>query len=103
MGAAAAAPRIALSVASLASPPGTGSVGPAPAGRNWERGSRANGLPAFATYRRDEASGEYRALSIQVIESVDGQIASIIAFLDASLFHAFGLPTTLTGTGSPGC
>jgi RNA polymerase sigma-70 factor, ECF subfamily len=57
--------------------------------------TRANGLPAFATYRRDDASGVYRALSIQVIEMSGDRIASIFAFLDASLFEPFGLPPTL--------
>jgi RNA polymerase sigma-70 factor (ECF subfamily) len=55
----------------------------------------ANGLPAFAIYQRDAATGEHRALSIQVVEIVDERVASISAFLDPSLFDLFGLPGTL--------
>ncbi len=55
--------------------------------------TRANGLPAFALYRRDEADGgESRAVSLHLVEITDGRIASIVAFLDASLFEHFGLP-----------
>jgi RNA polymerase sigma-70 factor, ECF subfamily len=56
--------------------------------------TRANGLPAFAVYRRDGSDGNHQALSIQVVEVVRGQIASIVAFLDPSLFGRFGFPTT---------
>jgi RNA polymerase sigma-70 factor (ECF subfamily) len=59
--------------------------------------TRANGLPAFAAYRREDARGDCQALSIQVVEVVDERIASIVAFLDTALFAPFGLPTTLSG------
>jgi RNA polymerase sigma-70 factor (ECF subfamily) len=55
----------------------------------------ANGLPAFAAYHREEITGGWQALSIQVVEVLDGRIASIVAFLDTSLFGPFGLPRTL--------
>jgi RNA polymerase sigma-70 factor (ECF subfamily) len=57
--------------------------------------TRANGLPALATYRRDDTSGKHRATSIQIFEIAHGQIATITAFLDASLFSLFGLPEVL--------
>jgi len=57
--------------------------------------TRANELPAFATYKRDENTGELQSLSIQLIETADEQIVSIVAFLDASLFAPFGLPSKL--------
>jgi RNA polymerase sigma-70 factor (ECF subfamily) len=57
--------------------------------------TRANGLPAFGAYRREEITGEWQALSIQLVEVLDGRIASMVAFLDTSLFAPFGLPTTL--------
>ena len=59
--------------------------------------TRANGLPAFAAYRREGSSGECQAFSIHVVDVVDGRIASIVAFLDTSLFGPFGLATTLAG------
>jgi RNA polymerase sigma-70 factor (ECF subfamily) len=51
----------------------------------------ANGCPATAAYQRD-ADGRWRAHSIQVLETRDGAIAHIYAFLDTALFAAFGLP-----------
>ncbi len=61
--------------------------------------TRANGLPAFAAYRREEMSAPYQALSLHVLEILDGRITSIVAFLDASLFAPFGLPASL-GVGA---
>jgi RNA polymerase sigma-70 factor (ECF subfamily) len=57
--------------------------------------TRANGLPAFAAYSRDDVTAEWQPLSIQAVEVRDGQIASIVAFLDTSLFAPFGLPIRL--------
>jgi RNA polymerase sigma-70 factor (ECF subfamily) len=51
----------------------------------------ANGCPATAAYQREE-DGVFRAHSIQVLETVDGVISHIYAFLDSALFAAFGLP-----------
>jgi RNA polymerase sigma-70 factor, ECF subfamily len=56
--------------------------------------TRANGLPAFAMYRRDDA-GAYQASSIHLIRIEDGRIAAMVAFIDPSLFAPFGLPATL--------
>jgi RNA polymerase sigma-70 factor (ECF subfamily) len=58
--------------------------------------TRANGLPAFAAYRRDDATGEYRPFALHVVEVVDGRISSIVAFLDPAFHRAFGLPPVLT-------
>jgi RNA polymerase sigma-70 factor (ECF subfamily) len=58
----------------------------------------ANGLPAFAAYRRDAESGELRAAGIHLLDVKAGRIAAITAFLDPSLFAAFGLPQTLART-----
>ena len=56
----------------------------------------ANGYPAIGTYHR-RADGSFEPHGIQVIESKDGLIARIVTFLDARLFPAFGLPTSLPG------
>ena len=57
--------------------------------------ARANGLPAFATYRRDAADAAWQAMSLQLIEIAGDRIASVVAFLDPSLFARFGLPDRL--------
>jgi RNA polymerase sigma-70 factor (ECF subfamily) len=54
----------------------------------------ANGCPALATYTRMN-DGTYVAHSVQVLETVDGEITHIYAFLDTDLFAAFGLPLAL--------
>jgi RNA polymerase sigma-70 factor (ECF subfamily) len=51
----------------------------------------ANGCPAVGSYFR-ETDGRFHAHSIQVLETHDGAIAHIYAFLDVDLFAAFGLP-----------
>jgi RNA polymerase sigma-70 factor, ECF subfamily len=51
----------------------------------------ANGCPAVAAYQREQ-DGVLHAHSIQVLETRDGAIAHIYAFLDSTLFAAFGLP-----------
>jgi hypothetical protein len=56
--------------------------------------TRANGCPALASYGL-EPDGTYAAHSIQVLETVDGKITHIYAFLDTSLFPVFGLPLSL--------
>ena len=63
------------------------------------RGSRllpttANGCPAFGQYRVDPAGG-HAPWALLVLEISDGRIAAFNAFLDTSLFAAFGLPSHL--------
>ena len=54
----------------------------------------ANGCPAFGQYRVDPAGG-HAPWALQVLEISDGRIAAFNAFLDTSLFAAFGLPSHL--------
>jgi RNA polymerase sigma-70 factor, ECF subfamily len=54
----------------------------------------ANGLPAMAAYRRDDATSTYLPFAIQVLQPSPDGIAAITAFLDPSLFALFGLPPT---------
>jgi RNA polymerase sigma-70 factor (ECF subfamily) len=56
--------------------------------------TRANGCPALASYQL-ERDGMYGAHSIQVLETMDGVITHIYAFLDTGLFPVFGLPLSL--------
>jgi RNA polymerase sigma-70 factor (ECF subfamily) len=56
--------------------------------------TRANGCPAVATYTCTE-DGTYAAHSVQVLETVDGKITHIYAFLDTDLFGVFDLPLAL--------
>jgi len=51
----------------------------------------ANGCPAVAVYRPDPA-GAPQPYAIMVLEVTRDRIAAIHAFLDTSLFSAFGLP-----------
>ena len=66
-------------------------------GRFRLRPARANGQPAFCFYRRDEATGVYRAESIQVVLLDDqaARITTLTSFFDAGLFACFGLPPEL--------
>lgn len=59
------------------------------------RPTRANGGPAFAWYRRDELSGEYRAYAIQALVLRGGLIAEVTTFPIPGLFGYFALPPTL--------
>lgn len=54
----------------------------------------ANGCPAFGQYRVDPEGG-HTPWALQVLEISDGKIAGFHAFLDTSLFAAFGLPEHL--------
>ena len=56
--------------------------------------TRANGCPALGTYIR-QADGRYAPHSIQVLDTVDGEITRIYAFLDPDLFAVFALPPSL--------
>jgi len=53
----------------------------------------ANGSPAVAIYQPSGPGGALRPFGIQVLEVAGDRIAAIHAFLDPSLFGAFGLPT----------
>jgi RNA polymerase sigma-70 factor (ECF subfamily) len=56
--------------------------------------TRANGCPAFASYRVDPAGG-YSAWSLQVVEIKDGAVVQIHNYLNTELLPAFGLPLHL--------
>lgn len=62
--------------------------------------TRANGQPAFAVYRADEATGFYRAFALQVValdasQGDQRRVADVTAFLDPKLVTAFGFPHQL--------
>lgn len=52
--------------------------------------TRANGRPALAIYRHED--GELRPYAIQILAWDAGAVTAITAFLDTTLFAAFGLP-----------
>jgi RNA polymerase sigma-70 factor (ECF subfamily) len=56
--------------------------------------TRANRMPAAASYLRRPGETEFRAFKIDVLRVRDGRIAEITTF-DATLFEAFGLERTL--------
>jgi RNA polymerase sigma-70 factor (TIGR02960 family) len=56
--------------------------------------TRANRLPAAASYLRRPGETEFRAFKIDVLRVQDGKIAEITTF-DATLFEAFGLERVL--------
>lgn len=56
--------------------------------------TRANRLPAAASYLRRPGDTEFRAFKLDVLRIADGAIAEITTF-GWSLFPAFGLPATL--------
>jgi RNA polymerase sigma-70 factor (ECF subfamily) len=56
--------------------------------------TRANGCPAFGSYRADPAGG-HSAWSLQVLELKDGGIAAIHNYLNTELLPSFGLPLRL--------
>jgi RNA polymerase sigma-70 factor (ECF subfamily) len=67
-------------------------------GRHWRlRAVRANGRPAFVTYRREIGNPTYQLYGLLVLDVVDGQIASIVTFLDLPSLAPFALPPTLDG------
>jgi len=70
---------------------GTGPDGPG----DWRLlPTRANRLPAAASYLREWNGSEYRAFKLDVLRVVDGGIAEVTTF-GPSLFPAFGLPPVL--------
>ncbi len=56
--------------------------------------TRANRMPAAASYHRAPGDDTFRAFKLDVLRIADGRIAEITTF-DATLFAAFGLPRTL--------
>jgi RNA polymerase sigma-70 factor (ECF subfamily) len=56
--------------------------------------TRANRLPAAASYLREWGGSEYRAFKLDVLRVADGRIAEITTF-GPGLFPAFGLPPVL--------
>ena len=56
--------------------------------------TRANGSPAFGSYRVDPAGG-WSAWSLQVLELKDGRIVTIHNYLNTELLPTFGLPLHL--------
>jgi RNA polymerase sigma-70 factor (ECF subfamily) len=57
----------------------------------------ANGQPAFGVYAKGRESGLWRPHSMQVLEILDGEVASLTAYvgsLGPALFPAFGLSAT---------
>jgi RNA polymerase sigma-70 factor (ECF subfamily) len=56
--------------------------------------TRANGCPAFASYRADPAGG-HNAWSLQVLEIKGGRITGIHNYLNTELLPSFGLPLHL--------
>ncbi|QKW06629.1 sigma-70 family RNA polymerase sigma factor [Streptomyces sp. NA04227] len=67
------------------------------------RGSRlvptvANGMPAFAQYRRAENGDGFEPWALQVLEISEGRITGLNSFLDtARWFPLFGVPERLEG------
>lgn len=53
----------------------------------------ANGQPAFAWYRRDDTSGDYRAFAIQVLALDGDRLAEITTFANPGLFPFFEMPS----------
>lgn len=59
----------------------------------------ANRQPACAIYLRSPGDEVYRAFGINVLRIEDGKIAEVTAFIDARLFPAFGLPSSISEDG----
>jgi RNA polymerase sigma-70 factor (TIGR02960 family) len=62
--------------------------------------TRANRMPAAASYLRQPGDTEFRAFKLDVLRVEGGRIAEITTF-DASLFDAFGLPPLHPGGQRP--
>lgn len=56
------------------------------------RSGRANGQLAVGAYRWEASRGTYVAYALDVLELEGDKVSAIMAFLDGSLFPAFGLP-----------
>jgi RNA polymerase sigma-70 factor (ECF subfamily) len=65
-------------------------------GRQWRLlPTRANTSPAFALYRKVAQEDLYQLFGLMVLGVVEGQIASMVTFLELSSFSFFALPPTL--------
>jgi RNA polymerase sigma-70 factor (TIGR02960 family) len=62
--------------------------------------TRANRMPAAASYLRQPGDTEFRAFKLDVLRVEGGRIAEITTF-DASLFPEFGLPPVHPGAQRP--
>ena len=62
--------------------------------------TRANTQPAFGCYLEDERPPLARATGLIVLTLDGGRICAITRFLDAGVLGRFGLPQTLSGSGS---
>ncbi len=58
--------------------------------------TRANGNPAFGLYQQESGADVYQFIGLLVLDIVDQQIASLIAFLDVSSLLSFALPPVLS-------
>lgn len=58
--------------------------------------TRANRMPATASYLREPGATEFRAFKLDVVRAVDGKVAEFTTF-DAKLFPQFDLPLVLAG------
>jgi RNA polymerase sigma-70 factor (TIGR02960 family) len=56
--------------------------------------TRANRMPAAASYLKAQGDSEFRAFKVDVLRIESGRIKEITTF-DAALFEGFGLPPTL--------
>ncbi|MEU4805533.1 sigma-70 family RNA polymerase sigma factor [Actinosynnema sp. NPDC023587] len=56
--------------------------------------TRANGQPAFATYRRTTPGGRHRITCLQVLTLTRTHITQVVTFADPGLYASFGLPET---------
>jgi RNA polymerase sigma-70 factor (ECF subfamily) len=57
--------------------------------------TRANGQPAVAYYIRDDTSGRFKAVALDVLSFKGSQIREISGFVMPELFPHFGLPAEL--------
>lgn len=61
--------------------------------------TRANGQPAFGTYRRDPRSPVLRRHGVLVLTLAGDRVAMMTRFMDTALLAAFGLPGSLREGG----
>lgn len=56
----------------------------------------ANGQLAFGTYERNDESGEFEAMALDVISLREGRISEVVSFLSGGTFGSFGLPAEVS-------